>query len=46
MSASKKEGRKYDVYDDSSESHVKDCLETIRQDVETIENNQANIKKT
>ena len=45
-SASKKGGRKYDVYDDSSESHVKDCLETIRQDVETIENNQANIKKT
>ena len=45
MSASKKGGRKYDVYDDSSESHVKDCLETIRQDVETIKNNQAKFKE-
>ena len=33
------------MYDDSFESHVKDCLETIRQDVETIENNQAKLKE-
>ena len=45
MSASKKGGRKYDVYDDSYESHVKGCLETIRQDVETIQNNQAKFKE-
>ena len=46
MSASKKGVRKYDVYDDSSDSHVKDCLEIILQDVATIENNQQNSKKT
>ena len=45
MSASKKGGKTYDVYNDSSESHVKDCLETIRQDVETIKNNQAKFKE-
>ena len=31
--------------DDSFESYVKDCLETIRQDVETIKNNQAKFKE-
>ena len=36
-----KKGKKQDVNDDSFESYVKDCLETIRQDVESIKNNQA-----
>ena len=45
MSASKKGGKKYDVHDDSFESHVMECLETIRQDVETIGNNQAKLKE-
>ena len=31
--------------DDSFESYVKDCLEMIRQDVETIKNNQAKFKE-
>ena len=35
-----KKGKKQDVNDDSFESYVKDCLETIRQDVESIKNNQ------
>ena len=40
-----KKGKKQDVNDDSFESYVKDCLETIRQDVETIKNNQAKFKE-
>ena len=36
-----KKGKKKDVNNDSFESYVKDCLETIRQDVESIKNNQA-----
>ena len=36
-----KKGKKQDVNNDSFESYVKDCLETIRQDVESIKNNQA-----
>ena len=36
-----KKGKKQDVNDDSFESYVKDWLETIRQDVESIKNNQA-----
>ena len=41
-----KKGKNQDVNDDSFESYVKDCLEMIRQDVETIKNNQTNSKKT
>ena len=33
------------MYDDISESHVKDCLETIRQDFETIENISSKIQR-
>ena len=40
-----KKGKKQDLNDDSFESYVKDCLETIRQDVETINNNQAKFKE-
>ena len=39
-----RKGKKQDVNDDSFESYVKDCLETIRQDVEAIKNNQAKFK--
>ena len=31
--------------DDSFESYVKDCLETIRQDVKTVKNNQAKFEE-
>ena len=31
--------------DDTFEWYVKDCLETIRQDVETIRNNQTKFKE-
>ena len=40
-----KKGKKQDVTYDSFESYVKDCLETSRQDVETIKNNQAKFKE-
>ena len=40
-----KRGKKQDVTDDSFESYVKDCLETIRQDVKTMKNNQAKFKE-
>ena len=40
-----KKGKKQDVNDDNFESYVKDCLETIRQDVETIKNNQTKLKE-
>ena len=40
-----KKGKKQDVNDDSFESYVKDCLETIRQNVESIKNNQAKFKE-
>jgi len=40
-----KKGKKQDGNDDSFESYVKDYLETIRQDVETIKNNQAKFKE-
>ena len=40
-----KKGKKQDVNNDSFESYVKDYLETIRQDVETIKNNQAKFKE-
>ena len=36
-----KRGKKQDLNDDSFESYVKDCLETIRQDVKTMKYNQA-----
>ena len=40
-----KKGKKQDVNDHSFESHVKDCLETIHQDVETTKNNKAKFKE-
>ena len=40
-----KRGKKQDVKDDSFESYVKDCLETIWQDVKTMKNNQAKLKE-
>ena len=36
-----KRGKKQDLNDNSFESYVKDCLETIRQGVKTMKNNQA-----
>ena len=46
MSASKK-GKKQDVSssDDGFESHVRDCLQAIRQDIEEIKNNQGKFKE-
>ena len=40
-----KKGKKQDVNDDRFESYVKDCLETILQDVKTIKNNHAKFKE-
>ena len=40
-----KKGKKQDVNDDRFESYVKDCLETIWQDVKTIKNNHAKFKE-